>query len=98
MQWSQEFLDRKMRDHRKLQQRMEEEATAEIVREVLKASAEAKNFCELHPHSGRTQSGSCWGCYADKYESACRPALAPLNKARMRHAHQSVIEGASAAQ
>jgi hypothetical protein len=25
--------------------------------------------CALHPDSGRTQWGTCWGCYSDKYSS-----------------------------
>ena len=30
--------------------------------------------CTLHPDSGLTQWGTCWGCYATKYTSGCEPA------------------------
>jgi hypothetical protein len=30
--------------------------------------------CTLHPDSGLTQAGTCWGCYATKYTSNCEPA------------------------
>jgi hypothetical protein len=30
--------------------------------------------CALHPDSGVTQWGTCWGCYATKYTSECEPA------------------------
>jgi hypothetical protein len=30
--------------------------------------------CALHPNSGVTQWGTCWGCYATKYTSGCEPA------------------------
>jgi hypothetical protein len=34
----------------------------------------AREECSLHPASRRTQSGGCWECYANKYESGCQPA------------------------
>jgi hypothetical protein len=27
--------------------------------------------CAVHPYSGLTQWGTCWGCYSDKYSSDC---------------------------
>lgn len=30
--------------------------------------------CTLHPNSGVTQWGTCWGCYATKHTSECEPA------------------------
>ena len=27
--------------------------------------------CEIHPHSGLTEWGTCWGCYEQKYSSQC---------------------------
>jgi uncharacterized protein YaiI (UPF0178 family) len=30
--------------------------------------------CTVHPNSGVTQSGTCWGCYATRYTSDCEPA------------------------
>ena len=30
--------------------------------------------CTLHPNSGLTQWGTCWGCYATKYTSNCEQA------------------------
>jgi hypothetical protein len=29
--------------------------------------------CAIHPESGVTQRGTCWGCYATKYSSECQP-------------------------
>jgi hypothetical protein len=31
----------------------------------------ARQECELHPHSGRTEWGTCWGCYEEQYSSHC---------------------------
>jgi hypothetical protein len=30
--------------------------------------------CTLHPESGRTQWGTCWGCYATRYSTECESA------------------------
>ena len=30
--------------------------------------------CRLHPNSGLTPNGSCYMCYAEKYQSGCRIA------------------------
>jgi hypothetical protein len=27
--------------------------------------------CELHPHSGLTEWGTCWACYEEKYSNQC---------------------------
>lgn len=33
----------------------------------LKTKSKSETVCDLHPDSGRTQWGTCWGCYAEKY-------------------------------
>lgn len=32
----------------------------------LKTKSKTENSCELHPDSGLTNWGTCWGCYAEK--------------------------------
>lgn len=33
----------------------------------LKTKSKTENTCELHPDSGLTNWGTCWGCYAEKH-------------------------------
>ena len=45
---------------------------SETKRDLRKLKAWIENdrnqFCEMHPNSGKTQWGTCWGCYAEQRE------------------------------
>lgn len=37
---------------------------------TIKKKENGREECERHPESGLTQWGTCWGCYAEKYDNA----------------------------
>lgn len=38
---------------------------------TLKKKENGREKCEVHPHSGLTEWGTCWGCYEQKYSREC---------------------------
>jgi len=38
---------------------------------TLNKKENGREKCEIHPHSGLTEWGTCWSCYEEKYSSNC---------------------------